>query len=65
LDFNDFDSSFTQEDKFLQYVKYGGMPAAADYNFNEKVILTQDKNFINSYDGIKIRNVLEFLLESI
>jgi predicted AAA+ superfamily ATPase len=30
---------------------------------HEKVILTQDKGFINSYDGIKIRNVMDFLLK--
>jgi len=30
---------------------------------HEKVILTQDKNFIASYDGIKIKNVIDFLLE--
>ena len=38
LDFNDFDSKFTTEDKFLLYVKYGGMPAVAEYGFNEKMI---------------------------
>ncbi|MCL2283693.1 MAG: ATP-binding protein [Fibromonadales bacterium] len=38
LDFNDFPSSLTMEDKFLLYAKYGGMPAVADYNFNEKMI---------------------------
>ncbi|MDR3002541.1 MAG: ATP-binding protein [Fibromonadaceae bacterium] len=38
LSFNDFDSTLAMEDKFLLYVKYGGMPAIADYNFNEKMI---------------------------
>ncbi|MDR2581589.1 MAG: ATP-binding protein [Fibromonadaceae bacterium] len=38
LSFNDFDSTLAMEDKFLLYVKYGGMPAVADYNFNEKMI---------------------------
>jgi len=38
LDFNRFGSGLTMEDKFLQYVKYGGMPAVADYGFNEKMI---------------------------
>jgi predicted AAA+ superfamily ATPase len=28
----------------------------------EKVILTQDKSFMNSYEGIKIKNVVDFLL---
>jgi predicted AAA+ superfamily ATPase len=30
---------------------------------HEKIILSQDKNFISSYDGIKIKNVIDFLLE--
>jgi len=38
LDFNDFPSTLTMEDKFLLYAKYGGMPAVADYDFNEKMI---------------------------
>ncbi|MDR2553955.1 MAG: DUF4143 domain-containing protein, partial [Fibromonadaceae bacterium] len=29
---------------------------------HEKIILSQDKNFIASYDGIKIVNVIDFLL---
>jgi predicted AAA+ superfamily ATPase len=48
---------------FLLYAKYGGMPAVADYGFDEKIILSQDKNFISSYDGIEIKNVIDFLLE--
>jgi hypothetical protein len=39
------------------------MPAVADYGFDEKMILSQYKNFIASYDGIKIKNVIDFLLE--
>ena len=38
LDFNNFPNTLTMEDKFLLYAKYGGMPAVADYNFNEKMI---------------------------
>jgi len=38
LDFNRFSRGFTLEDKFLLFVKYGGMPAVAEYGFNEKMI---------------------------
>jgi len=38
LDFNDFDSKLNLEDKFLLYMKFGGMPAVAEYGFNEKMI---------------------------
>ncbi|MDR2584400.1 MAG: ATP-binding protein, partial [Fibromonadaceae bacterium] len=38
LDFNDFDSKLTMEDKFLLYVKFGGMPAVAEYGFDGKMI---------------------------
>ena len=29
----------------------------------EKVILSMDKSFVNSYEGIKIKNIVDFLLE--
>ncbi len=29
----------------------------------EKVVLSMDRNFINSYEGIKIKNIVDFLLE--
>jgi len=38
LDFNRFPRNAATEDKFLQFVKYGGMPAVAEYDFNEKMI---------------------------
>jgi uncharacterized protein len=38
LDFNRFSRGLTLEDKFLLFVKYGGMPAVAEYGFNEKMI---------------------------
>lgn len=29
----------------------------------EKVVLSMDRSFINSYDGIKVKNIIDFLLE--
>ncbi|MDR0423384.1 MAG: ATP-binding protein [Rickettsiales bacterium] len=29
----------------------------------EKIILTMDKNFVSSYDGIKVKNIIDFLME--
>ena len=29
----------------------------------EKVILSMDKDFITSYEGIKVKNIIDFLLE--
>jgi len=48
LDFNDFDSKLTTEDKFLLYVKYGGMPAVAEYGFNEKMIYEMLEGIYNT-----------------
>jgi len=48
LDFNDFDSKLTMEDKFLLYVKYGGMPAVAEYGFDEKMIYDMLEGIYNT-----------------
>ena len=29
----------------------------------EKVILSMDRSFIKSYEGIKVKNIMDFLLE--
>lgn len=29
----------------------------------EKIVLSMDKSFITSYDGIKIKNIMDWLLE--
>lgn len=38
LDFNSFDVGATDEEKFEYYLKYGGMPAIAEFNFDTNLI---------------------------
>jgi predicted AAA+ superfamily ATPase len=56
LDFNDFNSKLTTEDKFLLYVKYGGMPAVAEYNFNEKMIYEMLEGV---YNTVIIKDIMQ------
>ncbi|MCL2101725.1 MAG: ATP-binding protein [Fibromonadales bacterium] len=77
LDFNNFDSALAMEDKFLLYAKYGGMPAATDYNFNEKMIYEMLEGVYNTViikdimqrnkitDSILLKKLTDFLAHSI
>lgn len=77
LDFNQFEPGLAMEDKFLLYAKYGGMPAIADYNFNEKMIYEMLEGIYNTVivkdimqrnkitDSILLRKLTDFLAHSI
>ncbi len=56
LDFNNFHPSFTREDKFLLYAKYGGMPAVADYDFNEKMIYQMLEGI---YNTVMVKDIMQ------
>jgi predicted AAA+ superfamily ATPase len=56
LDFNNFAPKLTTEDKFLLYVKYGGMPAVAEYNFNEKMIYEMLEGV---YNTVIIKDIIQ------
>ena len=77
LEFNRFHPSLAKEDKFLLYVKYGGMPAVADYDFNEKMIYQMLEGIYNTVivkdimqrnkitDHILLKKLTDFLAHSI
>nr|AGS52419.1 ATPase [uncultured bacterium contig00085] len=77
LDFNRFNPKSTMEDKFLLYAKYGGMPAAADYGFDEKMIYEMLEGVYNTVivkdimqrnkitDATLLKKLTEFLAHSI
>ena len=56
LDFNDFDSKLSIEDKFLLYMKFGGMPAVAEYGFNEKMIYEMLEGV---YNTVIIKDIMQ------
>ena len=51
---------------FLEYLKCGGLPIILqikDKNNYEKIILTMDRSINQDYNGIKVKNIIDFLLE--
>lgn len=77
LDFNKFKSGASIEDKFLLYAKYGGMPAIAEYDFNEKMIYEMLEGVYNTVvikdimqrnkitDSVLLKKLTDFLAHSI
>ena len=55
LNFYDFETAITMKEKFQKYLQFGGMPILREYKF-------MDRNYINSYDGIKSLNLIDWLL---
>jgi len=77
LDFNNFTPEASVEDKFILYAKYGGMPAVAEYSFNEKMIYEMLEGVYNTVivkdvvqrskitDSILLKKLTDFLAHSI
>lgn len=38
-------------------------PLRSINDHHEKVVLSMDRSYVNSYDGIKIKNIVDFMLE--
>jgi len=77
LDFNRFGHGVSMEDRFLLYTKYGGMPAVADYGFNEKMIYEMLEGIYNTViikdimqrsritDSVLLKKLTDFLAHNI
>ena len=55
LDFYTFELSVTKEEKFNQYLKFGGMPSIAEYNFDE---LAVSKTLDGIYNTVLMKDVV-------
>ena len=55
LDFYTFESNITKEEKFNQYLKFGGMPSIAEYNFDE---LAVSKTLDGIYNTVLMKDVV-------
>lgn len=56
LTFYDFDSSVTIEEKFQEYLKFGGMPILREYQFNEARI---NQALEGIYSTVVLRDILQ------
>lgn len=56
LDFNTFDISITVDEKFQEYLRFGGMPAVSDHNFNQQRI---NDMLEGVYSTVILKDVLE------
>jgi len=55
LDFYTFEPNITKEEKFSQYLKFGGMPSIAEYNFDE---LAVSKTLDGIYNTVLMKDVV-------
>lgn len=46
LDFYNFDSAITTEEKFQKYLQFGGMPILKEYQFNGQEVFKHSKTYI-------------------
>lgn len=77
LDFYDFNDSTSLEEKFIYYLKFGGMPVLSEYNFNElrinqalegiysTVILKDILQRHNLSDQLTLNKIVHFLSSNI
>ena len=77
IDFNEFLPSESTEDKFLKYIKFGGMPVLREYSFNENrcfqalegiystVVLRDILQRNSSADEQTLRKIVMFLCSNI
>lgn len=77
LDFYDFNDSTSLEEKFIYYLKFGGMPVLSEYNFNElrinqalegiysTVILKDILQRHNLSDQLTLNKIVHFLASNI
>lgn len=56
LDFHAFDATVTVDEKFQKYLQFGGMPAVAEYNFNQQRI---NDMLEGVYSTVILKDVLE------
>ncbi len=56
LGFNTFESNVSMDEKFQKYLQYGGMPAVAEYNFNQQRI---NDVLEGIYSTVILKDVLE------
>jgi len=56
LDFNVFDAAVSNEQKFESYLKYGGMPTVAEYDFRQRDI---NVALDGIYSSVILRDVVE------
>ena len=56
LDFNTFDISISMDEKFREYLRFGGMPAVTEYNFNQQRINDMLEGI---YSTVILKDVLE------
>lgn len=77
LDFYKYDVNITKEEKFNDYLKYGGMPGLAMFNFNEQLVnqmlegifatvLTKDIiDRVEIKDSALLKKIIRFLADNI
>lgn len=77
LDFYKYDVNITKEEKFNDYLKYGGMPGLAMFNFNEQLVnqmlegifatvLTKDIiDRVEIKDAALLKKIIRFLADNI
>lgn len=77
LDFYDFNDSTSLDEKFIYYLKFGGMPVLSEYNFNElrinqalegiysTVILKDILQRHNLSDQLTLNKIVHFLASNI
>lgn len=56
LNFYEFDVSATLEDKFQNYLKFGGMPVLREYNFNE---IRSNQALEGIYSTVVLKDILQ------
>ena len=56
LEFYDFETSVTMEEKFQRYVQFGGMPVLREYKFNEARI---DQALEGIYSTVVLKDILQ------
>lgn len=77
LDFNEFDIEISMDEKFQIYLKYGGMPAVSEYNFNQQrifdmlegiysTVILKDVFERNKFtDQVMLRKIVLFLADNV
>jgi predicted AAA+ superfamily ATPase len=56
LSFYSFDAKLTDEDKFNLYLKYGGMPSIAEFNFNDRRVF---ETLEGIYNTVIVKDILQ------